>query len=831
MIKAQLPKEVLTVEDRFFGSLTLSQVIILTPGLLFNLAVMIGVAPALNINLVKGILIGVVSLIVGLLAYRFNGQLGWQWLIIIGKFKLRSEQFKTTQSKPETTSQDKIWPKLVNQDQILQVDNNQFNLILEVSGLNFELLTDDEQETILAQFSQFLNSNQGSWQILTKTRQLEIDDYLINLQRQYKTHLNRALIDPYVEFVKNLVSDKRILSRKFYLILCQNSSGASDLKVVSHQLQTQAEIATRSLQNLSLTTRVISKEETGELISQTLPINIDKFDMKLNQLKPEFYFSEGVNYCQINQTYCRNLAIVDYPAYLMTNWLIDLTKIVDNLDISYHYQHLPKEVALTKLNRKITELESRLNKQLKDGLSVHPEISQPLNSARALREQLYSSDSNLFQISIYLNIIAGSINRLNQLTDKLQASLSSRLFQLSTNYCQQPEGLIACSPIGVDSLKIKRNFDGPTASLTLPFINGDLITETGVLYGLNLVNNSLVIIDRFKLTNANSISLGQSGSGKSYATKLEILRLLMIGCQVIVIDPEAEYLNLAKKVDGQIIDLADPDKTKINLLDVGNWQRENKRDPQTIADLISIIDSLVGGLTNQQTSLLDQIIENLYQERSNPTLNELYQQIKAKPQLESIGQALNRFVNGSCGKIFNQKTNIDLENPLIVFNLANIADSLKPVLLLILNFYFKWQLTNKSEPKLLVIDEAWLLLENKAGAQLMVSLVRRARKHNLGVALISQQVTDFLNQPFGQTLIAQAALKSLFKTDSSALTSLRRNFHLSQYQINFIKTATPGKAIIIADDQAAASQIVASDEEIPLVETKPRHLTDRSKND
>ena len=815
MIKAQITKEVVRTGGKSIGFLTLSQVVLVGLIIVVCLAIVVGLPPILNLNLIKSALISSVVFFLGLvLTCRYNNKLGWQWLAIIFRFRLRVKRFG------KAGHQLKQFDNIKISSGMIKVNDNQYSLILEVSGLNLELLNESEQKSVLNQFQQFLNSMTGHCQILTKTRQLDISDYLSNFNQKHQQTLNQELAKSYQKFISNLGDDRRILHRESYIVLSQTLQSDVDLDVVVNQLKIQAEIASKGLQDIGLASRIIEDAEIRQLIS---PVIVE--DGRSGQQSPTVnpHLKETASFVKFDRSFCRNLAIIGYPAYLTANLLVNLTKVVDNVDVSYHYWQIPKEVALNKLSRKITEFESQLKQQMRKNYFARPAVGKLLQSAVDLRDQVYDGRSNLFKVSIYVNIMADSVDELNRLTAKLRASLASYQFKLVTNKYQQSLGLISTCPLGVDKLRAGQNFDGKVASFTLPLINGDLVKPSGILYGVSQTDNSLVILDRFQLTNANSLSLGQSGSGKSYSQKLEILRLLMIGCQVIIIDSEAEYIDLAKNVSGQIVDLADG-KTKINILDVGNWRQSNKQDSQTVADLISIIESLAGRLTRREAGQVDQFISQLYQTESNPTLADLSKMIKDKVSLTRVSQALDRFVNGSCRTIFSQKSNIDLDNPLIVFNLANVADSLKPILLLILNFYFKWQLTNKDRTKLLVIDEAWLLMETPYSAKMMTSLVRRAQKHNLGVALISNQVSDFFYRPAGLTLMAQSALRCLFKIDTSELSRLKSQFHLSDYQINFLKTATAGQSIILADNQTAAVQVIASEQEKHLVETKTKTL-------
>ena len=410
---------------------------------------------------------------------------------------------------------------------------------------------------------------------------------------------------------------------------------------------------------------------------------------------------EEATYLQIGDKYIRTLFVSGYPYVASTGWLSMLINFNHNIDINYHIEQVDPLLALPKLNRKITELESTKRNMLKDGKVVSSEITDPLESAMELKDKILRGQEKLFQISIYMTISTDSLTELQKLTTLLETVMSTRLFYIKTATFQQVEGLQSILPRGENLLNQKRNLDSSSAALTFPFASSELVQESGILYGINRSNNSLVIIDRFSLTNANSIIFAQSGSGKSYTAKVEILRQLMQGTKVIVVDPEREYKQLAASVDGTYIHLSAKSKEKINPFDFSlNTVTGENSLSEHIQDLTEIISLMTGGLSSEEKAFLDRAIIQIYKEfgytlngknkakkkEKFPLLKDFYKTLKKFKQ-KDICNRLERFVKGSLSSVFDSQTNIKLDNRLVIFDIKDLSESLRPIMMLtIANF-------------------------------------------------------------------------------------------------------------------------------------------------
>jgi conjugal transfer ATP-binding protein TraC len=507
-----------------------------------------------------------------------------------------------------------------------------------------------------------------------------------------------------------------------------------------------------------------------------------------------------------------------------SGWLDSLINFNHDVDISYHVHEVNALQALPKLHRKITELESTKRAMLRQGKIVGSEITDPLESAMDLRDKIQRGQEKLFQMSIYVSLRAESLTELNKVTKLLETTLSARLFYSKVARYQQLEALQSILPRGQDQLAQKRNLDSSSAALSFPFMSSELVQESGILYGVNKSNNSLVILDRFSLHNANSIVFAQSGSGKSYATKVEILRQLMGGTKVIVIDPEREYQRLSESVGGTYIKLSTNSKQKINPFDLATTFHSRNDLSEHAQDLMEIIGLMAEGLSGREKAAVDKAILKIYHTvDGQPLLGDLYKQLLKQNQTK-LCERLEKYITGSMANVFNAKTNIRLDNRLVIFDIKDMSESLRQIMMLIISTFVSNQVKALPEKRLLIIDEGWLLLEHDESARFVAGLVRRARKYYLAVSIVTQQANDFLKSDYGRAIASQSALRILMRQDTTTIKHVVSEFNLSEYEQSFLLTCERGDALIIADQNHVAIKVVASEKEHPLITTNPAEL-------
>ncbi len=559
--------------------------------------------------------------------------------------------------------------------------------------------------------------------------------------------------------------------------------------------------------------------------------------------------AEFESYLQMGDKFVRTLFVSGYPYVASTGWLNMLINFNHDVDISYHLEQVDPLAALPKLNRKITELESTKRAMLKQGKVVGSEVTDPLDSAMALKDKIQRGQEKLFQVSIYVTITADSLIDLDKKTKLLETVMSSRLFYIKEATFQQLEGLQSTLPRAQNLLAQKRNLDSSSAALTFPFVSSELVQETGILYGVNRSNNSLVIVDRFSLNNANSIIFAQSGSGKSFTAKTEILRQLMQGTRVIVVDPEREYKQLAASVNGTYIRLSAKSKEKINPFDMSLSSANGDELAEHIQDLTEIVSLMVGSLSAEEKAAVDKAILQTYKNhgwslnqnyqvktkkkkdnrgrppkaKTYPVLKDFYKELKVMKQ-KKLCARLEKYIKGSLSSVFDSQTNIKLDNRLVVFDIKDLSESIRQIMMLVVANFVHSQVKSDPRRRILVIDEGWMLLQHEESARFIAGLTRRARKYYLGVTIISQQANDFLSQDYGRAIASQSALRILMKQDTTTIKKVAIEFNLSEYEQNFLLTCDKGEALIIADQHHVALKVVASAKEHPLLTTDPREV-------
>ena len=534
---------------------------------------------------------------------------------------------------------------------------------------------------------------------------------------------------------------------------------------------------------------------------------------------------EQADYLVIDGQYLRTLFISGYPFVAQSGWLDSLIHFNHSADISYHIHEVDALQALPKLHRKITELESTRRAMMRKGAIIGSEVTDPLESAMELRDKIQRGQEKLFQMSVYVSLRAESLEELNKLTKMLENALAARLFNIKVARYQQLEGLQSILPRAEDVLGQKRNLDSSSAALAFPFMSSELVQEAGILYGVNNSNSSLVIIDRFSLNNANSITFAQSGSGKSYATKVEILRQLMQGTKVIVIDPEREYKQLTDSVKGTYVKLSARSTEKINPFDLATTSHSRDDLSEHTQDLMEIISLMAEGLSAREKAAVDKAILNIYEraKKEPPLLEDLYAELKDLGQLQ-LRERLEKYISGSLAHVFNAQTNIKLDNRLIVFDIKDLPESLRQIMMMIIANFVQNRVKARPEKRLLVIDEGWLLLEHEESARFVAGLVRRARKYYLGVSIISQQANDFLKSDYGRAIASQSSLRILMRQDTTTIKNVVSEFNLSEYESDYLLTCGRGDALIIADQNHVSVHVVASEKEHPLITTNPAEV-------
>lgn len=550
------------------------------------------------------------------------------------------------------------------------------------------------------------------------------------------------------------------------------------------------------------------------------------------------------NFLKIGDKLAKTFFVFSYPRYLVTGWFEPLINLPNLFDVAIYVNPVDTGIALKNLRKKAGQLESERNDEAEKGLVRNPQLETAIQDIETLRDSLQQSEEKLFNTGVYITIYADNSEDLARLESKVVSMMETKLIYLKPALFEQLEGLFSVLPLNEDKLQVYTPMNTSPISSFFPFISEDLTSNEGIMYGINLHNNNLVIFDRFSLENANQVVFAKSGSGKSYTTKLEIIRSLMAGIEmVIVIDPENEYSRLTETFAGSMFNISLSSHEHINPFDIPLIpEGEDPSDVlrSHIVTLASLIKLLLGKVTPEEDALLDRAITETYASREivpgndftgkeAPLLGDLETILRNLEGGNDMAEKLYKYTKGSFSGFLNQPTNIDVNNRLIVFSIRDLEEELRPIgMFVVLNFI--WNLIRaKLAKRLLFIDEAWIMMKNDDSATFLFGLVKRARKYYLGVSTITQDVEDFLRSPYGRPIITNSSIQLLLKQAPATIDIVGKAFDLTNAERNFLLGAEVGTGIFFAGKRHVAIQIVPSYFEDQIITTNPEQLLEEKK--
>lgn len=542
------------------------------------------------------------------------------------------------------------------------------------------------------------------------------------------------------------------------------------------------------------------------------------------------------NYLKIGDTYIRTLFVSGYPRFVGANWLSPIINFDHTLTLSMFYYPVEARGVLDDLRRKIGEMEATIQEAQQGGRVVDPAVTAALEDARVLQEQLVKGVERFFQFSFYITIPADSLDELNAVTKRVEATLGSLLLLSRHATLRMEEAFQSTVPVCLDKLKILRNMDTTSLATTFPLTSSELTANEGILYGINEHNGSLIIFDRFSLENANSVVFAKSGAGKSYLVKLEALRSLMFGTEIIVIDPEKEYEALANAIGGEFITFSPNAAARINPFDLSGTFEEGENElALKILSLHTLFKIIMGELTPSEDALLDRALLETYagkgitqdpttHTKPAPVMADLYQVLKETPEGTPLADRVEQYVTGSLKGIFDQPSTIDIRNTFTVFSTRDLEDKIRPVAMYIILDFIWTRVRREIKKRLLVVDEAWYLMQHPDSATFMYSIAKRARKYYLGLTTITQDVADFLRSDYGKAIVTNSSIQILLKQHPAAIDEVVKVFYLSEGEKHLLLAANVGEGLFFAGSNHVAMQIVASLDEHPLVTSSPREI-------
>ncbi|TSC53982.1 MAG: Type IV secretory pathway VirB4 components-like protein [Microgenomates group bacterium LiPW_31] len=549
------------------------------------------------------------------------------------------------------------------------------------------------------------------------------------------------------------------------------------------------------------------------------------------------------DYLKIGNKYFRTLFVAGYPRFVSANWLAPLINFDHSLDVAMYIYPVEGKGVLDDLRRKIAEMEAEIQTDIERGRIVDPATQAKVEDARVLQEQLVKGAERFFQFGLYITIPADSLEELDQVSKQVASTLGSLLIISKHATLQMEDGFKATIPTCVDRLMITRNMDTTSLATTFPFTSSELTANEGIMYGINEHNDSLIIFDRFTLENANSVIFAKAGAGKSYLVKLEVLRSLIFGTEIIVIDPEAEYKALSEAVGGEYITFGFQSQAKINPFDLSAVYEEGENQlGLKILSLHSLFKVIMGQLNPTEEAVLDRALILTYkmkgitpepatQKNEPPLMEDLYKALRGmeEPQASLLADRIEKFVKGSFVGIFDQRSNVDIKNPFTVFSIRDLEDVLRPIAMFIILDYIWTKIKREMKKRILVVDEAWHLMKYPDSASFLYSIAKRARKYYLGLTTITQDVEDFLTSDYGKAIVTNSSLQILMKQSVAAIDKVAQVFYLSEGEKQLLLSADIGEGIFFAGPNHVAIRVVASPEEHRLITTKPSELLEMAR--
>lgn len=543
---------------------------------------------------------------------------------------------------------------------------------------------------------------------------------------------------------------------------------------------------------------------------------------------------------RVGDKFFRTFFVVDYPRQVSPNWLSILIDYKETMNISMFCYPVESKDVLSNLRRKISEMEATLQSDAEQGLESDPKINASLEDAIALREELARGLERFFQFGLYVTIAADTTEELDTKSKELSSLLASNLLLIKPATLQMEDGFRTTLPTGIDKLFITRNMDTTSLASTFPFTSYEISHPNGILYGINTINNSLAIVDRFSFENANEVVFGKSGAGKSFLVKLELLRQMMFDAEVLIIDPEDEYKSLCHALDGEYINFSKSSEVKINPFALISEDMTDAQLGIKILSLHGLLKTMLGDMSPTQEAILDRAIVLCYKQKGitpdpatyrnePPILEDLYKTLlnMEEPEAKDLSFRLEKYVKGGFSGLFNQQTNYDIKNRMTIFSLKQLEDALRPIAMhVVLDFIWN-RVRAKLKKRILVVDEAWYLMQHPDSAAFLQGIAKRARKYFLGVTTLTQDIEDFLNNDYGKSILSNSSIQILLKQNSSEVETLAKALFLSEGEKQFLVTAQVGEGLLFAGQNHITAQFVASQSEYELITSKPQDIIDQ----
>jgi type IV secretory pathway VirB4 component len=583
-------------------------------------------------------------------------------------------------------------------------------------------------------------------------------------------------------------------------------------------------------------------EESADAVSRP---TADFSGLSLKDIVAPIDLEVDFNHLQMDDYYFKTFFVSGYPRFVGPNWLSPIINFEHSLRISTFYYPVDSQFIMEKLKKKIGEMEATLYSQMEDRKVLDASLKVKLADAQQLQDSIAEGSEKFFHFAMYITIYAPNEKLLEKYSKNVTSTLAAMNVTAKQATLLQEPGFISTQPLGLDKMHITRNMDTTSLATTFPFVTSELTMDHGIMYGINLHNNSLVVFDRFDLENANSVVLATSGAGKSYFVKLEAVRSLMLGTDVIIIDPEREYEDVTEAVNGLYISFTQDKGPKMNPFELSGIQDDTEDELRMkLLSLMGFFKVMFEGLTNVESSILDRALILTYREKGinfdprtqskePPMLEDVYKVLKgmAEKEAHSLARRMEKFIVGSAAGVFNEASNFEINNSFTVFSVRNLQDELKPLAMYQMLDFIWTRIRKERKRRLLIVDEAWYMMQREDSAKFMYSIAKRARKYYLGLTTITQDVADFMNNDMGKAIISNSSIQMLMKQSPSTLDVLQSVFNLSDGERNFLLNCYIGQGLFFAGSNHVGIQVIASNAEHELITSNPRELEERAKRE
>jgi len=543
-------------------------------------------------------------------------------------------------------------------------------------------------------------------------------------------------------------------------------------------------------------------------------------------------------FLEIDGKFATTLFVTTYPRYLDTNWFSPIVNFDIEFDVAMFIYPQDSAAILKELRKRVTQVSASISMQAESGKVRDPQLQTAYQDIEELRDRLVQGTERFYKYGLYITVYGNTEKDLEDILSQMEVLLEGRLVYAKPALFQVEQGFTSTLPLGHDQLAVNTNMNTSPLSTSFPFVSSDLTSNSGILYGINLHNNSLILFDRFSLENANMVIFAKSGAGKSYTVKLEILRSLMMGTEVIVIDPEQEYRYLSEAVGGSYLKVAIASDHRINPFDLPELGEDEDPDAvlrENVTRLIGLVSLMVNGLSPEEQSIVDKGLWETYALRDItpgvrwskpevPTLQDFYNIIHDMEGGSNVAVRLQRFVEGTFAGVFNRPSNIDLDNHLIVFNVRDMEEELRPIAMYVILGFIWNRVRSQLKKRLLVVDEAWIMMQHEESARFLFSMAKRARKYYLGVSTITQDISDFLQSKYGKPIVTNSSIQLLLRQSPAAIDLLADVFYLTDHEKFRLLESDVGEGIFFAGLKHVAIKVIASYAEDQVITSDPQQI-------